>query len=64
MSATFWSMMADATRSVYLTRFSCSTGSPVVSVSPPNRTHSVNPLYASTLVVAARMLRLSGRSVT
>src|SRR5262245_18234287 len=42
ISTTLCNMMAFATKSRYLMRFSCSTGSPVRSTGPPNAIQSVN----------------------
>ena len=56
-SATLDSMIALATKLAYLSCFSCSTGSPLLITGPPNDTQSRKSLYASILVVSARMTR-------
>src|SRR5208337_4510100 len=56
-SATLDSITALATRLAYFSCFSCSTGSPLLTTGPPKQTQSRKSLYASILVVSARMTR-------
>jgi hypothetical protein len=54
MSRVLWKMAALVSGELNFSAFSCSTGSLSVSTPLlPKRTHSENPLNASTLLVAA-----------
>jgi hypothetical protein len=57
MSATLHSMIVLATKLAYLSRFSCSRGSPLFTTGPPKETQSRKSLKASILVVSLRMVR-------
>jgi hypothetical protein len=64
MSSVLWKMMALVSSELNFSAFSCSMGSLSASTPlSPKRTHSENPLNASTLLVAAVTWRRIAGSV-